>query len=237
MQKTLHPRKSGKQIILEVLTEKAVNGVVDLPVAAIADAAGYSERQARRLLTALKDEGQIGIQYGKGKEHEFGAQNLYHLPPGQVVPPRTECPPFFSSFKESSKAIEESVREEEQPDKMSGGGQDVRGVLDETEDEPEVERDPKVGEMFKAYENQIGTISADVRDQLVDFAGEYGHDWVIEAIEIGAGKTVKYIGGVLNRTRDEGRRSPSAKVEKKARGSKPKEESRIWRDPADFIIR
>jgi hypothetical protein len=233
MQKTLQPLKRGEQRVLDVLKAMAVNGVVDQPVAAIAGAAGYSERQARRLLTALRETGRIGIEYGAGTERDFGAQNLYRLPPGQDVTPRTECPPFFSSFKESLPVIEDSDPEEEQPDKMSGGGQNVRGVPDE----PEVERDPVVGAMFKAYETHIGTISADVRDQLIDYAGEYGHQWVIEAVKLGVGKTVKYVGGILRRTRDEGRSSPEAKAVKKVRVSKPTEERRPARDPSDFIIR
>lgn len=67
-----------------------------------------------------------------------------------------------------------------------------------------------IGVVFKAYENEIGTISPHIADELKDLAKDTPIDWLCDAIREAAvsnAKNLRYIRGILKNWKAEGRKA------------------------------
>lgn len=97
----------------------------------------------------------------------------------------------------------------------------VNIIISSSKGKPET-NDEDFAEIATLFSDNIHSVFGEIeRDMLIDYYNEYGKKWVLEAIKEAAlrhGRSVKYIGGILEQWKDRGFKVPPKGKESAKRG-------------------
>lgn len=198
-----------EKIVLMALADRVDKAGVAYPsVGWLADMTGLNRRSVMRVLATLEDAGLIAVSRRAGRQ----ASNIYRLCPDnwqRITSDTVSLVDGSGSDTVSLVGAQLVTQSHLTSDTVSPNKTKIK---EEGEEAAALPSDNDIGNVYAAYQDNIGQLTPHISESIGDAIQEYSAGWVVDAIKVATEREKRnwrYILGVLRGWKREGRGEPS----------------------------